>query len=299
MILLGRRVPANADFASRINSIPRFTYRKNFSPLPNGLNSDKGWGCCIRSGQGLIAQFIQRYRSENPAGYSKHFNDNYLPYFYDTEQAEFGIHAFCREIGGQSQEIGKWVKSSELAVVIGRLLGRHGIHVSISHGGMIARSELSQFLQDGTPVLVLLPMMLGVPTLDASFETFVKLSVSLTLQAVGIVGGQQGRSYFLVGYQQDDFLLFDPHEIRPAVLGPGDESDFFASDLKRVKRSQLNSSMLVGFYVSSMSDLEEIPVLTAGLAACPLSIVDDLPRESEVETFEVEDDWNMVGNSLC
>jgi cysteine protease ATG4 len=64
--------------------------------------------------------------------------------------------------------------------------------------------------------LILVPLRLGLDSLnDIYFH-----SICETLQypqSVGILGGKPRASYYFVGYQDNQLLYLDPHDIQPAV----------------------------------------------------------------------------------
>jgi cysteine protease ATG4 len=152
-------------------------------------------------------------------------------------------------------------------------------------------------LRDNIPVLVLVPVMLGPRMLDQTYLPFVKICLSIPMLSLGIVGGQQGKAFFLIGYRDDTFLFFDPHVTYDAVARGDDQQRLHEPKLKEMKATELNSSMLVAFLIGSQKDLEEIPKCTEPLGNCPFSVVDWLPSELD-HTTELPDDkeggWEVV-----
>jgi cysteine protease ATG4 len=292
-VLLGRCYTSRqeGDFKQRVSETPRFTYRRSMPPLPEtNLRTDEHWGCCIRCAQGLLSQFVRRYCERIPDTFSA-FGPAAAPLFYDLpgDRAPFGIHAFCEAIFALTRRAGEWVKASCMAQVIGRLLARFKIPVLIAENGFISGAALCAAVAGGRPALALIPLMLGPSTLGQDWVQFVRMSVSIA-QAVGIIGGRQGRSFFVVGFQDEDFFFFDPHAVLDPVARAGDERRLFEPPLKRMKATDLNSSMLVGFFVTEPGDLQEIAELAKPMTHCPFALQEDAAKPVVVADAE----WDIV-----
>jgi cysteine protease ATG4 len=285
------------DRDERITTFPRFTYRHSMVPLPHsGSRSDQHWGCCIRCAQGLLAQFIIRYSEKDSQNYATSFPGfpHHFALFYDLarKDAPFGIHAFCEVVFEITHKTGKWVKTSCIATVLQRLLDQYGISALIPENGFFLKLTLTNALALGKPVLMLIPLMLGPTALDSDYEAFVKMAVSLPDQAIGIIGGKQGKAFFVVGYHDDDLLFFDPHMVMEPVRKSEDETRLFEPQLKNMKARALNSSMLVGFFVQNLHDVEEIAELAKPFTRCPFALTDEeLPRTVVVDE---DGDWTVV-----
>jgi hypothetical protein len=144
-VVLGQHfLPPQADeLNGRIESIPRFTYRKGFAALPqSGVKTDRSWGCCIRCGQGLLAQYIARYSDVCHEGYERRFHGDYRTLFADEPSAPFGIHLFCDRLLSLGSKIGELVTPSLLANVIEQLLAMNGLSAVLPEDGLISRSKL-------------------------------------------------------------------------------------------------------------------------------------------------------------
>ena len=60
-----------------------------------------------------------------------------------------------------------------------------------------------------------------------------------------------------------------------------------------MKANQLNSSLLVGFFITKADDAEELPVVLGASGECPIQIVDSLPKEISVH-HNSDDEWDVV-----
>ncbi|EAX90074.1 Clan CA, family C54, ATG4-like cysteine peptidase [Trichomonas vaginalis G3] len=276
-----------------LETIPRFTYHKNFAPLQGGFTTDKNWGCCIRSAQGLIMQFITKLY--------KHLGDdirNIFPtnskyeLFYDLPHSPFGLPHICAELQSYGVMPGEWVKPSLLAPVIKEIMNFFRIPVVIAEHGCLSREVLNEALSHNIPVLLLFTLMLGYENFELKYLPFLKLTLSLIYQSVGVVGGQQGKAYFIVGHQKEKLLYFDPHDVNESITKIDQINQLFKPPLKVMPADTLSSSMLVGFFITNLQDAEELPMLLNQSGECPIHIVDKI--EEAKETHTVEGDWDIV-----
>lgn len=214
---------------------------------------------------------------------------------YDTPDRPFSIHGFCREIDFLGHEVGKWLKPSVLANVLKGVLQPFRIPCVIAQDGLISSKEVRIALRDGVPVLVLVPLMLGRHTVEKKYIPFIQLVVSLSEQALGIVGGQQRKAFFLVGYRGDKVFYFDPHTIMDAILTATARRRLFEPAINKMQAAELSSSMLAGFFIKEMKDLQDIPDTVKPLVECPMQIVDELPSEISIITTNADGEWTILG----
>ena len=298
-VILGNTINSSDTerLKSIVTTIPRFTYHRDFDPLSNGLKSDKNWGCCIRCGQSLLSQYIMKvYGIIGRPKFSQIFPQmkyDFLDLFHDDRNMPFSIHSFCREISILGGKPGEWVKTSILAKTLQQLLLPFGLKTVVAENGCLSREELRNALNgNDVPVLLLFPLMLGLKTFDMKFLAFLEVSLSVVPQSIGVVGGQQGKAYYLVGYQKSDLLYFDPHETMDAVKKTDDHSILFKAQLKRMNATQLNSSLLIGFLITKADDAEELPIVLSASGECPIQIIDSI-KEFNVGLDECEG-WDLV-----
>jgi cysteine protease ATG4 len=299
-IILGTDCAAGGqpELDANLSAVPRFTYRHSMSRLPyTQRRSDQHWGCCIRCAQGLLAQFILKYAQSDPRNFAASFpafKDQILGLFYDLEpsRAPLGIHAFCAAVYELTHKTGECIKTSIMAMVIQLLLRQLDLTVVVSENGLISKPPLNAELAKGKPVLVLIPLMLSPTKLNNDYEVFLKVAISLKDQTIGIIGGQKGKAFFIIGYHEDTLLFFDPHILLDPVIRKSDEERLFVPQLKRMPIAGLNSSMLVGFFVRTTEDLEDITAIARPLTKCPFAITEQSPCAAIVAD---EGDWGIVG----
>jgi len=64
------------------------------------------------------------------------------------------------------------------------------------------------------PVVILLPVRLGVEKLNEIYYEPLKALVSIP-QSIGIAGGKPNRSHYFVACQDDELFYLDPHTVQP------------------------------------------------------------------------------------
>ena len=231
--------------------MPRFTYRSNFPPINGTLTSDKGWGCCYRSGQGLIASYLMKYSSANPQDFFNKFNNRQLlSLFEDNENAPFSIHNLtktCKDLFDIAP--GTWAKPSQLCSAIVTIFKQFGFDVLATLDSNIKPNALDEI--STYPLLFLCPLMLGMKVIDQKYNQFL-IDVFHRKEFLGIVSGYSAFSYFFVGMTDENNLIyFDPHVTRNAVLSSENYSDFFSQPAHAMQLQSLNPSILIGFVCES------------------------------------------------
>jgi cysteine protease ATG4 len=281
--------------AEWIAQFPRFTYRKNFTPLSNRAKTDYHWGCCIRTGQGLLAQYILRYsQSHNPAFRNRFSDSDPLSLFWDVPEAHFGIHAFCREISELGGKPGTYSQPSMIAAAIARLLAPFSNPVHIVSNGLISLNDIGGYFRDDAPLLLLVPVMLGVRKLDRTYDNFVKASLNRP-QSIGIVGGTRKKSFLFVGYTGGELLYFDPHCVMNAVQSENEHRRLYRPKLKSIALSKVESSMLVAYCVRGQQDLEEIVRAVGEGGQCPIALENGASAEmASGSACAILDDWDVI-----
>lgn len=256
--------------SERIMSIPRFTYRRNFTPFPDTeLTTDAGWGCCYRCCQGLVSQLLMRMKKIN--------NDifgitNELSFFQDKPEAMFSIHSLVTQTKTLGIEPGTWAKPSQLGVAISNIFNSHNFSSIIALNSTIDSSVLESIQY---PCSILLPLLCGLDTVEQNLFKFFHTAINLP-QSVGIVSGYSGSAYYIVNCKTDgEVSYFDPHVVQEAVLDDN-FSTFFNQPLQVMNFNSLNPSMLFGFFcidkeealslAKILSEIQDSPVLFCNLS---------------------------------
>lgn len=258
------------DKASLIEGIPRFCYRSNFKPIQNTkLDCDSGWGCCFRSSQGLICQYIMKLSQNNPEIYNRTFPNttNPLELFRDLPESPFGIQNLVRVANEVGLPMGEWIKPSLMAETIFR------IFKSLNLNCIIARNlsfDCEELTKTGYPTLMLIPGLLGLDKLEEDYIPFIYLCLCIE-NSLGFVSGLGSSAYYFVAFDVDQIYYFDPHTTKKALVGT-DFNSLFELKLKSMNIKKLNPSILFGFYCEEVIK-EEIFHLT-GCTRTPITVID-------------------------
>ncbi|KAK4766133.1 hypothetical protein SAY87_007775 [Trapa incisa] len=288
------------DFSSRII----MTYRKGFDAIgDSSYTTDVNWGCMIRSGQMLIAQALLFHRLgrswRKPAG--KLLSREYieiLQLFGDSEASAFSIHnlilsgkiyglaagswvgpyAMCRSweilVCSKREEVDNYNEPlfpMAIYVVSGDEDGEHGGAPVLYIEDARRRSyEFSQGQHDWTPILLLVPLVLGLENVNPRYIPSLRATFSFP-QSLGLMGGKPGASTYMIGIQDQEVFYLDPHDVQQAVTIDSenleaDTSSYHCSVIRHIPVECLDSSVALGFYCRHKGDFEDFCSRASNLA---------------------------------
>ncbi|CAG8448086.1 873_t:CDS:2 [Funneliformis mosseae] len=313
------------DFTSRIWC----TYRHNYAPIkPTNFTNDGGWGCMLRSGQSLLAnalivQFLGReWRRVNRG--EDTWNRYILAWFIDdmSSRCPFSVHRVAL-LGKQlGKNIGQWFGPSTASQAIKALVEDYPaaqLSVHIATDGVVYKNEVYNAAQnnrsgkDFQSVLILVATRLGTDKLNSIYYDALKAYFRFP-HSVGIAG--QGEAIFFIllywnsRFDRDDLLYLDPHHSRPALelkaiqeFTEEEMSTFHCDTLRKIPISQLDPSMLLGFYCRNSEEFENFcnlveeiskdnaPVLTIAQEAPVYDFdFDVVSDEEDCEKYNLEDE---------
>jgi cysteine protease ATG4 len=111
-------------------------------------------------------------------------------------------------------------------------------------------------------VLILVPLRLGIDSLHPTYYPALKACFELP-SFVGIAGGRPNSSLYFIGLQGDDLIYLDPHFSRPALETKSlseytreDFSTYHCTIPRRIPISNLDPSMMLGFYCRTRKELD-------------------------------------------
>ncbi|KAF3918386.1 hypothetical protein ABW20_dc0101075 [Dactylellina cionopaga] len=268
------------------------TYRSAFPPIPlsstgrgnmtlatrlrsladqEGLTSDTGWGCMIRSGQCVLANAISLLKLGRDwrRGKSPFEEQRILSLFADDPRAPFSLHNFVK-YGEASCGVhpGEWFGPSATARCIQALAAQHdeGLRVYITgDGGDVYEDAFRKIAisDDGVfhPTLVLVGIRLGIERVTPVYWEALKSSLMMS-QSVGIAGGRPSASHYFVGVQGQSLFYLDPHNTRPLLPYRKDPAAYTTEEvdlshtrkLRRLHLREMDPSMLLAFLIGDERD---------------------------------------------
>ncbi|KAF9357869.1 Cysteine protease atg4 [Mortierella sp. AD094] len=246
------------------------TYRHGYQPIrPSNFTTDVGWGCMLRSGQGLLAnalaiQFMGRDWNRPAPG--DPMWDHYvriLSWFLDDMNAKspFSVHRIAL-LGKQlGKNIGEWFGPSTTSQVTKALVHNFpesGLSVYVTTDGVIYKDQVEEVMKKKPggfgQLLILVTIRLGIDKLNPIYNEAIKSTFEFP-QSLGIAGGRPSSSYYFVGYQGDDLFYLDPHHSRCVVetkeLSTYTVEDFASYHCEVIRKIDINAidpSMLLAFY---------------------------------------------------
>jgi len=262
--------------------------------------------------------------------------------FADVAAAPFSIQRIAAAGAGQGTPVGKWFGPTPISQVLALLLARTleaapaaseapeapgaseasapaasgsgagadlGLSIHVAMDGSLYRQQVQAVAgqPDGSwrPVLVLLPLRLGLDTLNPSYGPCLCALFALR-QTVGIIGGAPRRSFYFVGCQGEQLLYLDPHEVQPALglpLGAEQLRSCHCLNLPRsISVSQIDPSLALGFLCSSSQAFDELCASCAEIfrRTLPAFSIGDAPPyylaagDAETSGNEEDEDEDLV-----
>ncbi|KAK4086811.1 hypothetical protein Purlil1_8761 [Purpureocillium lilacinum] len=279
------------DFGSRF----WMTYRSDFAPIKrsadpkatsalslsvrimsqlseqDGFSSDSGWGCMIRSGQGLLANTMSMVRLGRDwrRGKCPQEERRLISLFADDPRAPYSIHSFVDHGAiACGKYPGEWFGPSATARCIQALVNTHDTSLRVYSTGdgpdvyedsfmKIAKPDGGEF----HPTLILVGTRLGIDKITPVYWEALIASLQMP-QSAGIAGGRPSSSHYFVGVQGKFLFYLDPHHTRPALPYYADTNQYADDDveschttrLRRIHIREVDPSMLIGFLIRSEED---------------------------------------------
>ncbi|EAY10799.1 Clan CA, family C54, ATG4-like cysteine peptidase [Trichomonas vaginalis G3] len=260
----------NVDANQILAEIPRFCYRNNFQAIENStLSCDSGWGCCFRSSQGLVCQYILRLHKNFPDLYNSTFgiDKNPLDLFLDIPEAPFGIQNIVTHANSLGLPIGNWAKPSIIASAYKSIFQSLHLNCIVPQDSTFIYEELES---TNYPVLILIPGLFGLEKIEKPYISFIFLSLCMN-SSLGFVSGHNDSAFYFIGFDSDYFYYFDPHVTKQALTGPPYDS-LFELKLKSMKIENINPSVLLGFYCDD--SIQELIMQLMGCIQSPIAVIE-------------------------
>nr|POF02277.1 putative cysteine protease atg4 [Quercus suber] len=271
------------EFLDDLESRLWLTYRNNFSPIAKsndpaatsamsfstklrnfgnqgGFSSDTGWGCMIRSGQSLLANTMLTLQLGRDwrKGTKEQEHKDLLALFADDPEAPFSVHKFV-EHGAQAcgKYPGEWALTEKYHDAGLRVYARPD-DGDVYIDSVLATASAKDANDEFQPTLIVLGVRLGIDRITPIYHAALTAALELP-QSVGIAGGRPSSSHYFIGHQADQFFYLDPHSTRPMLPrepNPEDVETCHTRRVRRLKLTEMDPSMLLGFLVRSKQDFD-------------------------------------------
>lgn len=260
------------------NTSPNNTIGGVFNTL--SFLTDVGWGCMIRTSQSLLANALQtvvlgrdyKYSDDTSiqpsSGEEEGSNTeseeesrqlrDIVNLFGDNYKSPFSLHNFIQVASRLPLQVkpGEWFGPSAASLSIKRLCDSlelstlPKLNVYISESGGLNDDDVTAEFENGAPLLILLPVRLGIQNINAIYHPSLLQLLSLK-HSVGIAGGKPSSSYYFFGYQRSDLLYLDPHNLQSVS---DDLGTYHTKRCLTLPISELDPSMVIGILVNDADD---------------------------------------------
>jgi cysteine protease ATG4 len=261
----------NDDFISDYKSRIILTYRYNIPSLLN-FSSDIGWGCTIRSGQMILAETLLRMKLSRDWRLYKNkslslAHKDILNYFIDVPSNDhyFSIQNITHYGRKYNKNIGDWYGPETISKVIRDIVNsidRINLKIYIPENNDIIIDDLKLLSPNLENILILIPLRLGLANINNQYIKHLFHFLELP-QSVGFIGGKPTKSFYFIGYQNENFIYLDPHHNQNLI----DHQNFFPkiNDLLSYHNKKINlidsytidPSLTVGFFIKNEDDFNK------------------------------------------
>jgi cysteine protease ATG4 len=261
----------NDDFISDYKSRIILTYRYNIPSLLN-YSSDIGWGCTIRSGQMILAESLLRmnlgrdwrlYNNKSHSLAHKHI----LNYFIDVPSKDhyFSIQNITHYGLKYKKNIGDWYGPETISKVLRDIVNSNNrikLKVYIPENNDIIIDDLRLLSPTLENILILIPLRLGLSNINYQYVNYLFKFLELS-QSVGFIGGKPTKSFYFIGYQNNNFIYLDPHHNQNLI----DHENFFPKindllsyhdkKINLIDSSIIDPSLSIGFFIKNENDFNK------------------------------------------
>ncbi|XP_029472208.1 cysteine protease ATG4B isoform X3 [Rhinatrema bivittatum] len=271
--ILGKNYSAlteKEEILSDVTSRLWFTYRKNFPAIGGtGPTSDTGWGCMLRCGQMIFAQaLICRHlgRAQMGVGEGKLIGQWYGPNTvaqvlrklaaFDS-WSSLAVHV-AMDNTVVIDEIKRLCKPSAACTGAAAF---PPADTELLYNGFQPAAGMMDKLSLWKPLILLIPLRLGLSEINEAYIETLKQCFMLP-QSLGVIGGKPNSAHYFIGYVGEELIYLDPHTTQPAVEPSDscfipDESFHCQHPPCRMRISELDPSIAVGFFCNTEEDFEE------------------------------------------
>ena len=324
--LMSEELAYLTDFRKDFESRLWMTYRSNFPRIAgSSFSTDAGWGCTLRSGQMLLAQALVLYMlgrdwriefCHTSRGVARTYLQ-ILRWFDDQPVATspFSIHAVSQLSHLVGKNVGDWFGPSTLSQVLRTLVNDVDRTVNPSVPPLVVHLAMDQMVYKDevhalcsvrnvdtdettwTPVMLLLPLRLGVSTTNEVYYDGLKAAFTFP-HCCGMVGGRPKMSLYFIGFQDDNLLYLDPHVCRRAMNMRHEAfttASYHCNTPRKMSFRRMDPSVAIGFFCRDEADFKQFCNLAemhfAGLKA-PLFTVAESNEHPHRRSLPGDPSWS-------
>jgi len=245
--IFGDKFNTLAEYIIQSRQIPWITYVVNFPPILNtDITNDVGWGCMIRTMQTMLCYTLIKHSKSHNLGFTR---NEIIKMFIDSSENPFSIHNIC-EVGSYlGITPGRWFSPSISAYSL-KLLVNEGpipeIRVVVPNDINIPVDTIADFLETNCSVLLLIPIRLGIETINPLYYDFLRLLPKIK-EFVGIGGGKPKSSFYFYGTNEKGNMTYlDPHYtkeyIHTNMSGLNMEDVLGLHDVQEISTNSINKN---------------------------------------------------------
>ncbi|KAM9085356.1 cysteine protease ATG4B isoform 2-T2 [Megaptera novaeangliae] len=127
--------------------------------------------------------------------------------------------------------------------------------------GFPAGAEVSSRPSPWRPLVLLIPLRLGLTDINAAYAETLKHCFMMP-QSLGVIGGKPNSARYFIGYVGEELIYLDPHTTQPALQAAEhcpipDESFHCQHPPSRMSIAELDPSIAVGFFCGTEDDFND------------------------------------------
>lgn len=228
-------------------------------PSLEGFTDDCGWGCTIRSTQMMLGNSVKKFLKD------------------EKFEKIYSLHNIVQKSGKYGGIAGEWFSPSVVAQTVRDISIEEHLPFSICFHNS---KNITSF-----PSLVLLSTRLGIDKFDTQYIQEVHKAVAQPTFC-GIVGGKRSSSYFFIGTNNIDRLLYlDPHTVQKA-----DHTEKIRAKPKFLSFRKLDPCMLFCWLCNNEKDVDDLREKCSFL----FDTFENYFEEQEVTTVDSDDILDCV-----
>lgn len=231
--------------------------------------------------QALVMQSLGRDWRWMPGAKRNEAYNSILSRFLDHKRSCYSVHLISLMGESEGKKIGEWFGPNTVAQVLKKLsnydeVSRLTVHIAMDNLLIIeevhraCKSPVNGFW---TPLLLFIPLRLGLTEMNPAYIRALKSCLSLR-ESAGIIGGKPNHAYYFIGFVENQLLYLDPHKTQSAVQmnftsqmatkdivdatqGIADDT-YHCNTLHKMDFSLIDPSIALGFYCHTEADFENL-----------------------------------------